>query len=270
MSLEATKLGWISLHRTMLDHPFWGAEKFTKAQAWIDLILNANHKESRVMIKGQFINVDRGQQIRSQVTLAKKWKWDRKTVHRFLKLLESDLMIVQHGTHLTTIITICNYSEFQDRDKNSPQLKGHVVGQVEGHTVPSERGTNNNDNNANNVNNDNKKPKPKKPQSKIELDYSCWPSMPDKQIMDDWLAMRKSKKFPISQTVINTQGKQYVIAVTAGYTMNECVAEAATRGWAGFKAKWMDNATGSNKSQAQDKGNIMEFVHGKRPEKIIN
>lgn len=148
-----SKKGWISIHRSLLEHPFWECEKFTKGQAWIDIILNANHKEKKVLIKGQLIKVGRGQQIRSQVTLAKTWKWDRKTVHRFLKLLESDLMIVQHSTHLTTIITICNYSEFQDLENNSPHLKGQVEGQVSGHAVPKCRGTNNNVNNANNVNN---------------------------------------------------------------------------------------------------------------------
>ena len=149
--------GWISVHRSLLDHHFWGCEKFTKGQAWVDLILNANHKEKKALIKGQLIKVERGQQIRSQVTLAKTWKWDRKTVHRFLNLLESDLMIVQDSTHLTTVITICNYSKFQDIEKDSPHLKGQVEGQVSGQTVPKCRGTNNNVNNGDNANNDNKK-----------------------------------------------------------------------------------------------------------------
>jgi len=138
--------GWISLHRTLSDHWLWKDEKFTKGQAWVDLILHANHSNTKAMIKGQLFDVRKGQQLRSKLTLSKLWKWDRKTVTRFLSLLEKDRMITQQTTHQTTIITICNYSDFQDTRKQ----KGQQTGQQKGQASPNGRDIDNNDNNDNN------------------------------------------------------------------------------------------------------------------------
>lgn len=74
--------GWVSIHRSIIEHPLWSSEKFTKAQAWMDLIINANHKDNKVLIKSTFIEVKRGEQIRSIVTLSEAWRWDRKTVKK--------------------------------------------------------------------------------------------------------------------------------------------------------------------------------------------
>jgi DNA-binding transcriptional regulator YhcF (GntR family) len=137
----------------MLDHHFWHGEKFTKGQAWIDLILNANHKENKVMIKGRLITVERGEQIRSQVTLAKTWKWNPRTVNKFLELLKSEGMITTKSTELTTHITICNYSTFQDSVKNSAEQTTQHTTEQSAEAVQSRVQTNNN---VNNINNDNK------------------------------------------------------------------------------------------------------------------
>ncbi|HAT42379.1 MAG TPA: hypothetical protein DCS87_11775 [Rheinheimera sp.] len=71
------------------------------------------------------------------------------------------------------------------------------------------------------------------------LDYSQWPSMPSEQTLKDWFAMRKNKKALVSQTVINRMAKQLQIAANAGLTVDDCLAEAVTRGWTGFEAEWM-------------------------------
>jgi hypothetical protein len=143
--------GWISLDRAITKHWLWQCEKFTKGQAWIDLLLFAAHTDNKVLIKGVLISVSRGEQIRSQVTLAKAWNWDRKTVARFLKLLEKDGMIVSRVDHLTSYVSICNYDSFQDNTKQSPQHKGQVKGQQSPSTRPTiNKG--NKDNKDNNTN----------------------------------------------------------------------------------------------------------------------
>jgi len=216
--------GWISIHRSITDHWIWGCEKFTKAQAWLDLLINANHSENKVMIKGELITVNRGQQIRSQTTLSKAWKWDRKTVSKFLKMLEKDKMITINTTHLTTYISVCNYNDFQDKSKNNTQQKGQHSTQA----IPSTTDTNNNVNNDNNVN-------------KKTLDYSKWPELPKDQTLKDWVDMRKRLKANVSQTVINNFAKQLQAAIELGYTVDYCLSECITRNWRGFKAEWLEN-----------------------------
>ena len=152
-----SKKGWVSIHRTILDHPLWSKERFSKGQAWMDLILNANHADQKIIQNNEFVIVKRGDQIRSIITLSNAWGWNPKTVRKFLKLLESDGMINVNSTHVTTTITICNYCSFQDANKNSTQPDGQPTTQPDGQAVPNHTDTNNNDNNVNNANNETKK-----------------------------------------------------------------------------------------------------------------
>lgn len=220
--------GWVSVHRSILDHPFWEAERFTKAQAWIDLILNANHRDRQVMIRGQMITVERGQQIRSQLTLSKLWKWDRRTVNGFLSTLNREGMISAKSTQQTTVITICNYNEFQNLEENDAQQST----QQDTQRLHNRLHTNNNGNNGNKKNNKD---------IKAKINFDSWPSLPPEQLLKDWMAMRKRVKASCSQSAINNIGKQLHLAVAAGFTVEQCIAEAETRGWKGFKAEWMKN-----------------------------
>lgn len=108
------RAGWIKLNRQLLDNPLWSAEPFSKGQAWVDLLMLANHKPGKFMKKGQVVEVGRGQLALSVTSLVERWGWSKNKVLRFLNVLESESMVKRHANHLTTIITICNYSSFQD------------------------------------------------------------------------------------------------------------------------------------------------------------
>ena len=99
-------------------------------------------------------------------------------------------------------------------------------------------------------------PTPKPPAQKTsEIDYSSWPELPDDQILNDWLKARKKARAVHSQTAINTIGKELHKAVAMGYTVNQCGEEAATRGWRGFKAEWMQSSV----VPASFGGNVSQF-----------
>lgn len=123
--------GWIKLHREITEHWLWDCE-FSYAQAWIDLLIKACHKPSKLMIKGQVINLERGQQARSEVTLSRDWKWSRGKVRRFLSQCLKDGMITQETTHLTSIITICNYDNFQQNDTTNDTASGTGIDTTNG------------------------------------------------------------------------------------------------------------------------------------------
>ena len=106
--------GWIKLHRSLQDCPMWYEERFSKGQAWVDLLLMANHSDKKILFNGDFIIVQRGQYLTSMVRLAEKWKWDRKTVSKFLKLLEKDKMVTLSVDNSRTLITIDNYCIYQE------------------------------------------------------------------------------------------------------------------------------------------------------------
>ena len=122
-------------------------ETFSKAQAWIDLILNANHKDNKMSIRGNVIDVNRGQIGWSELTMMARWKWSRNKVRGFLLLLEKQEQIVQQKTSLTTVITILYYDQYQYEGT----AEGTAEGQQKVQQKDSRRYTNKNVKNVKNV-----------------------------------------------------------------------------------------------------------------------
>lgn len=143
----ATAQGWIKLHRQITENEFWFSERFTRSQAWIDLLVLASHKSRTLFVRGTEINLKPGDLCYSQLSLAGRWQWNRKTVMSFLTLLKKREMILiktdKRLSHLTTVITIRNWSEHQ--------ADGQLSGQRNGQWRDNGTDTNNNENNVQNV-----------------------------------------------------------------------------------------------------------------------
>jgi len=110
-------MGWVRLHRKLADHPIWTREKFTKGQAWVDLILLASYADHIAFQSTKAVTVKRGQVLTSQVNLAKRWRWNRETVRTFLLLLKSTNMVAIETSKATdtgyTLITMLSYELYQ-------------------------------------------------------------------------------------------------------------------------------------------------------------
>lgn len=122
--------GWIKLYRKLQESWIWKEKrKFSKFEAWLDILLKANHKDTKAMINGKVIIVKSGSFITSEVKLAEDWKWDRKTVRKFLSILQNEKMIQKNATTEYTRISIENWNLYQ----NEGQQKGQRNGQRNGH-----------------------------------------------------------------------------------------------------------------------------------------
>jgi hypothetical protein len=109
--------GWIRLHRKITENPLYFSEPFNRSMAWIDLLLLANHSENYFFKRGIRVDVKVGQIGYDLDSLAKRWKWSRGKVERFILMLENDNQIVRQKTNVTTLISIVNYKEYQTDDK---------------------------------------------------------------------------------------------------------------------------------------------------------
>lgn len=152
--------GWISLYRSIQDHWLWQERPFSKGQAWLDLLLLANHKDNKFLLGNELIKVKKGSFITSQKKLRERWGWGNEKVRSFLKLLEEDGMIKQQADKKKTVITIVKYEEFQtgssidiqmDSEEGQTTIRPETDCKQTGNRPLAD--TNNNDNN---VNNDNK------------------------------------------------------------------------------------------------------------------
>ena len=132
------KKGYILLWRSIRDHWIWNNdEPFTYRCAWIDLILMANHEDTKIQIRGEVIPVHAGQKWTSIRNLAKLWHWSENRVRRFLKLLKKDGMIEVDRHTYGTLLTLVNYRSFADgRHTNG---RGDEVSRGRGGETPDGR-----------------------------------------------------------------------------------------------------------------------------------
>ena len=105
--------GYIKLYRQLLDNPLWDDKPFSRGQAWVDLMLRANHAEGKMLCGSRMVSIPRGSLITSEASLMERWGWSKTKVRGFLKLLESERMIDRNADRNKTTISLRNYSDFQ-------------------------------------------------------------------------------------------------------------------------------------------------------------
>lgn len=144
--------GWIALHRNIRDHWVYQEKRvFSKYEAWLDLLMDANHQNNKFLFDGQLIEVKRGEFITSVRQLCERWGWSNTKVNRFLKMLENDQMLTRKSDSQKTVITIVNYDFYQRYESKETTAK-----RQQSDTETSQKHTNNNDKTMNNnVNNNN-------------------------------------------------------------------------------------------------------------------
>lgn len=146
-------------------------EPFTKGQAWVDLLLLANHSEGFISPRGVVVVVHRGQVGMSELQLSIRWKWSRTKTKKYLDLLEKECQIKQHRDNVSLLLTIVNYDMYQSKEHQKEQQK-------DTRKTPEEqqKDTNNNGNNKNNKN----KPTTEFERERLDFFEQAWNIYPRK------------------------------------------------------------------------------------------
>jgi len=108
---------YFRINRALLSHDSWLCEKFTRGQAWVDLIGHARWKAGHCVVSGRRINLDRGQLCWSILQLSKRWTWSYGKVKRFLNELQDSNQIDYQNITVTTLISITNYDSYQSGER---------------------------------------------------------------------------------------------------------------------------------------------------------
>lgn len=117
--------GWLKLYRSIKGHWLWEDKPFSRGQAFIDLLLMVNHKDNKILFNGELIEVKRGSRITSLRQLGEAWGWSRTKVKKFLEQLERDGMITVKSDSKKTVVSIENYSFYQDNKSSEVTVKSH-------------------------------------------------------------------------------------------------------------------------------------------------
>lgn len=110
--------GWIKVHRKLLDNPIITKDS-DYLSVWIHLLLNATHKEYDTLFKGERITLQKGQLITGIISISKKLKINKDKVQRILKSFENDKQIKQQTSNRNRLISIVNWNEYQEFDKQN-------------------------------------------------------------------------------------------------------------------------------------------------------
>ena len=121
--------GFLRLSRRFFSNEMWKvAREFSECEAWLDLIQSARFDATgeaySELIGGREISYSRGQYPASISFLMKRWKWSEKKVRYFLSKLKKKGMITTCNQQGMTVITLCNYDDYnpikdnpKDKDK---------------------------------------------------------------------------------------------------------------------------------------------------------
>lgn len=126
--------GWIKLYRSIRSNWIWANGNERYAKWWMDLIMMVNHEPRKVLVNGNLITIGVGQRLTSIKKLSETWGTTRRTVDRFLSLLEEDKMIeVQKTKTNGTTIKVLHYADYQtfppETGKGSAQQRAQRTAQ---------------------------------------------------------------------------------------------------------------------------------------------
>jgi hypothetical protein len=142
--------GWIRYYRKSVENSMYFSEPFTRWQAWTDMLIIANHKPGSFIKRGIRVDVGVGQTGYDVENLAKRWKWSRGKVERFLCMLESDNQITRQKNNVTTLISICKYKDYQIDSKAKNKPNDNSNSKANGHQTVKQTDTNKNEENKKN------------------------------------------------------------------------------------------------------------------------
>ena len=146
--------GYIKVARDMRDHPlvgFGSTGKYSRAEAFLDLIMECRWAPGEVWNKGRRMRIERGQLLGAISWLAARWNWSPKAVRWFLDRLEEEQMLTRSAPqqavetrglsvdfpstnrgyrkgNQVSVLNICNYDIYQFVVQMQRQAEGQANG----------------------------------------------------------------------------------------------------------------------------------------------
>lgn len=227
--------GYTSLHRELFDKPIW-LNSTPEQKCLIPVLISlANHTEKEWEFDGALINIERGQFITSLDKLAKKCGKgvSIQNVRTALKRFEKLGFLTSKPTNKCRLITICNYSKYQD-SKPKPNKQSNKQLTSNQQAANKQLTTTNNVNNINNYKN---------------IDIENLPDEISRETACELIDYRiKIKKTFTQESFVRFVNKAIKAAELDDVflTANEIITEVIDNGWQGFNASYFQNKNSGN------------------------
>lgn len=226
--------GWIKIHRRLLDWEWFDDHNTFRLFTYI--LLKANYEPK----KWHGISINRGQLLTSLPSLSDATGISVQSIRTSLAKLKSTGELTDKSTNKNRLLTIVNYDEYQSNDN---ELTGTSADNLTGQQQTTNRQLT-----------ATKEVKKEKKERNKEL-YR--PDNVSDQTWEDFEALRKRKRSPITETAMKLIAKQ---ADLANYTMEETLQECCSRGWASFKAEWVNKGEQNGRQFNDNKPSVHDNV----------
>lgn len=228
--------GYIKIYREIREHWIWSDPKST--QWWLDLIMLANFKESKILLNGELRTIERGTFHTSELKLSARWSVSRTSVNKFLTLLENDKMITTIKDKKGTTITICNYNDYQGFDEEEKQQNRQQKNNrldkseaIEKQQKNNKLDTTNNDNKGNNSN----KGKNEEKETLCKVLNSYAPNGELREALQSFIEMRQKAKKPLTARAFKQRLKALdELSCGDEITKIAIVDQTLNKGWLDF------------------------------------
>jgi len=206
--------GWVYAYRKAWTHPAFN--NLREAAIWNFLYQNAFWEDGDRNFNGYTFQLKRGQIVVSISFLAKGFGMTEKGVRVVIQKLEKLGMVVKQGASKGTIITICNYDDFQVKEKTKGEQSGKR-GANEGQT----KGDNNNESTKGNEGKE----------RKDSRDILIVPDFIDGDIWLSFVAHRGGSKF--TKRAAKLTLNELTTWHDKGHNVNDILNRSIMNGWKG-------------------------------------
>ena len=233
--------GWIKLHRQLLEWE-WYDDTNTKC-LFLHCLLRANHSDTEW--RGH--KIKRGQFLTSVDTLTRETGLSTSQIRTSMKKLISTNEIASKSQARSTVITVLSYDSHQDNDKPISKLMT-MKSQADDNEIATDKNVKNekNETKVKEVTEDIVAAAPK-----FNFKTELLSLGVDKDVLDDWLSVRKKKKASNTKTALKAIIKEIT---KSGLMVHDAVEYAASKSWAGFKAQWYFNDEQNNQQSTKQTG----------------
>jgi hypothetical protein len=241
LKIKVMNDGYIKLHRTILDSNIFASAYGLKI--WIWCLLKATYKTKHIPVKigkGEtIVTIQPGQFIFGRFTAEESLCIDGSTIYKWInKFKDEDMIKLDSNSHYT-IITICKWDEYQQINDDEVTA---IQQPFNSHSTAIQQPRNTNKNIK-----ESKEYKEEEYIPVFDFKKELLNLGINKQVVSDWLDVRKAKKARNTETAFKGLLKQIELS---GLTANECITIAVEKSWQGFDAKWLQNIELKNKENA--------------------
>lgn len=210
-------MSFYKMERGWMESAMFKKSPFTDREAWCWMIEAARWQDGVVPVDGKPLSIKRGQLFVSVRFLASKFSWSKDRVNRFLKRLMRWSAITTDTATGQNLITICNYSKYQDTQVDDKDTNEDV-------TKDS-----NKDDPKDKVEEGIKKEK----KVKEKVPQFSRPDWIPEQAWNDFIVHRKKLRKPMSSHAMGLTVRELSKLMQTGHAPEEVLNQSIQRGWAG-------------------------------------